>query len=327
MLRVFLALNILLLSLFACKGGYKSCKSKTINLNVIQNKNISIPLKNNQTLIYSTSPVNAKVIKHDPFLNLYLVKSKKYTQYPFRINNQLSLGQAAINNSIAVEGRIKKKQVGLNYLASYSEIVSSPSLLLSSCCNLEGIVTPQGIIQKEYLNNFINSKNVHYSDLGIRVVDEGKLIIVERVNPFDTNNQFKKNDRITHINGKKVNNASGLMMKILFSKVGTKFKVNIIRDGKKLLINTKSARRFGGGVISDTFLEQNGLYFSDDLTIMSIGKKYIKYGLNVGDRLIQVNGKKVNTIDDIRKNIVDFKHSASLLFSRNDFQFFVNINP
>ena len=77
MLRVFLALNILLLSLFACKGGYKSCKLKINNLNVIQNQNISIPLKNNQTLIYSTSPVNAKIIKHDPFLNLYLVESKK----------------------------------------------------------------------------------------------------------------------------------------------------------------------------------------------------------------------------------------------------------
>lgn len=327
MLRVFLALNILLLSLFACKGGYKSCKLKTNNLNVIQNQKLSIPLKNNQTLIYSRSAVNAKIIKHDPFLNLYLVKSKKPTQFPFLINNKLSLGMASVDKQMVIEGELKVKQVGLNSQATFSEAIFAPSLLLSSCCNLEGLVTPRGIIQKEYIEHFINSKNKHYSDIGIRVIADGKLIIINRVDPFEKNMKFIKGDCITHLNGKKIYNASELMMKILFSKVGTKLKVGIIRDGKKVVIDTKTKQRFGGGALSDTFLEKNGLYFSEDLTILSVGKKYKKLGLDIGDRLIQVNGKKVNTIADIRNNIDDFKHYAALLFSRNHFQFFININP
>ena len=327
MLRVFLALNLLLLSLYACKGGYKSCKLKTSNLNVIQNQNLVIPLKNNQTLIYSRSLVNYKIIKHDPFLNLYLVKSKKYTRFPFRINNKLSLGIASVDTKLAVEGRIKKHQVGLNSLASFSEPIFAPSLILSSCCNLEGIVTPSGIIQREYISHFINSKSNTYGDIGIRVVDDAKLIIVHRVNPFDKDMKFKKGDCITYINGKKVKNSSRFMMSILFSKVGAKLKVSIIRDGKKMIINTTTKERFGGGAVSDTFLEQNGLYFSENLTIISVGAKYKKYGLNIGDRLIQVNGKKVKSIEDIRKKIDDFKHFAALLFTRNGFQFFVNINP
>ncbi len=327
MLRVFLALNLFILSLLACNGGYKACKAKTSSLHVLQNQNIVIPLKNHQKLIYSTSLPNAKVIKHDPFLNLYLVENKNYVRYPFRINNSISKGRASVNDKRVIKGKLRTNQIGLNTLATYTKVVSAPSLLLGSCCNLEGLVTPNGIIQKEYLDHFINSKNKYYSDIGVRVIDEGKLIIIKRVNPFDKNMKFKKDDCITHLNGKRVKNASSFMMAILFSKLGTKFDIKIIRDGKKLSITTKTTQRFGGGFVSDTFLEQNGLYFSDNLTIIRIGKKYEKYGLDIGDRLIQVNGKKVSSISDIRETIDDFKHFASLLFTRKHFQFFVNINP
>lgn len=325
MLRVFLALNILLLSLFACKGGYKSCKLKINNLNVIQNQNISIPLKNNQTLIYSRSPVNAKIIKHDPFLNLYLVESKKHTQFPFRMNNKLSLGMASVDKQMATEGALKLEQVGLNSLGTFSEAIFAPSLLLSSCCNIEGLVTPSGIIQKEYVDHFINSKNRYYGDIGIRVIDDSNLIIIKYVDPFEKAMKFKKGDCITHINGKKVDSASYLMKEILFSKLDISLKVNIIRDGEKIVIDTKVKQRFGGGVLSDTFLEQSGLYLNDDLTISIVGKKYKNYGLHVGDKLLQVNGEQVNTIEDIRNNIDNFKHFPTLLLSRNHFQFFVNI--
>lgn len=327
MLRVFLALNFLLLNLLACKGGYDSCKLKLNNLNVIQNQNLIIPLKNNKTLIYSTSLVNYKIIKHDAFLNLYLVESKKYTRFPFRINSKISLGIASVDAKMAIEGRVKQKQVGLNALATFNEPIFTPSLILGSCCNIEGIVTPKGIIQREYISHFINSKNTHYGDIGIRVMDDAKLIIVKRVNPFDKTMQFKKGDCITHINGKKVTSSSGFMRSVLFSKVEKKLKISVIRDGKKITISTLTSRRFGGGAISDTFLEKNGLYFSNDLMILQVGKSYSKYGLAIGDKLLQVNGKKVKTIEDIRSNIDDFKHFASLLFSRNNFQFFVNINP
>ena len=59
---------------------------------------------------------------------------------------------------------------------------------------------------------------------------------------------------------------------------------------------------------------------------MKLSKEFKINGLKVGDKLLQVNGKKVSSISDIRDNIDDFKYHASLLFDRNDFQFFVNIN-
>ncbi len=327
MLRVFIALNLLLLSLLACNGSYKSCKLKTQNLNVIQGASLVVALKNNQTLVYSTQQPNVTIIKHDPFLNLYLLKSKKYIRYPFRINNKLSLTQASVSDSCITEGKIRTKQVGLNTLATFNEPIFAPSLLLDSCCNLEGLVTPKGIIQRDYLEHFIDSKNKYYGEIGVRVVDEDKLIIVKYVNPFDLSVRFKKGDCITHVNGKKILDASDFMKHVLFAKVGTQLKVMVVRNGKKILVKATLKQRFGGGVISDTFLEAKGLYFNEDLTLLSVGKKFKNFGLHIGDRLIQVNGKKVTKIEDIRIYIDDFKHFASLLFTRNNFQFFVHINP
>lgn len=326
MLRVFLALNILLISLYACKGGYKTCSKKVRDSHAIYKQSLQIPISKTQKLIYSTKIPNAKVIKHDPFLNLYLVEIRHGFKFPFRMNYKLSLGQAAVNSKMAIEGRIKRPQIGLNKLASFTEVVYAPSLLLNSCCSLEGLITPRGIIQKKYIDFFLKSKKVEYGDIGIRVSDKKREVVIDRVNPFDDSIKLKKGDIVLYMDSKRIRNSAELMRKILFSKVGKKHRLKVKRGSKLISIDCVTKKRFGGGAISDTFLEEKGFYFSENLTIVKISDTYRKYGLKVGDILLQVNGKKVNTIDDVRNNIDDFKYHASLLFTRENFQFFVNIN-
>jgi hypothetical protein len=325
MFRLFLALNFLLLNLFACKGGYDSCKLKINDSQSIKNQTIQIPVLNNKRLIYSKYIPNAKIIKHDPFLSLYLVHDRKKFKYPFKINNHLSLGVASVNDKKAIEGVLRKKQVGLNSFATFSEKVYAPSLLLNSCCALEGLVTPEGIIEKEYIERFLKSKTADYGDIGIRVEDSKKFIIIKRVNPFIKDNPFLEGDCVVGYDGKKINNSSTLMRKILFSKIGTTHTVKVKRDSKYFNFKVKTKKRYGGGYISDTFLEQKGIYFSENLTILKIANEFEGYGLKIGDRLIQVNGTQVADIIDIREHISDFKYFASLLFERDGFQFFVNI--
>jgi hypothetical protein len=325
MLRVLLALNFLFINLLACKGGYSICILKVKHTNVIQNQILKVPITKNKTLIYSNKKPNTKVIKHDPFLNLYLVDSNRNFKYPFRTNYKLSLGEAAVDNQLAIEGRINKEQIGLNKLANFSEVISAPSLLLNSCCALEGLVTPRGIIQKEYIDNFLKNKKVEYGDIGIRVKNLKSQVVVHRVNPFDMSVALKKGDIILEIDSKKVQSASHFMRKILFSKLGKKHTLKIKRADKILTLHVQTKKRYGGGEISDTFLEQKGLYFSKDLSIVKVSNYFKNYGLKIGDKLLQVNGKKVTGISDIRNNIDNFKFHASLLFSRDDFQFFVNV--
>lgn len=325
MLRLFFAINFLLLNLFACEGGYDSCVKKIIHSNTIINQNLQIPVKNKQRLIFTRDIPSATIIKHDPFLSLYLVKDNKAFKYPFRINMHLILGTAAVNDKMAIEGKINKQQVGLNSFATFNEVIFAPSLITNSCCSLEGIVTPQGIIQKEYIKRFLSKTPVSYADIGIRVQNSKKGVLVKYSNPFIKNNPFKEGDIIIAHNSKKVKEASTFMRNILFSKVGTTQKLKVKRASKLLSFNVKTSKRYGGGYISDTFLEQKGIYFSDELKIIRLEAKQKEYGLRLNDKLIMVNGVKVNSPSDVLENITNFKNYANLLFYRDGFEFFVRV--
>ena len=326
MFRLFLALNFLLLNLYACKGGFEACRLKTIHSDTISNQTLQIPVQNNKRLLFSKTTPNAKIIKHDPYLSLYLVEDKKNFKHPFIINSKLSLGTAAINNEIVTEGKILKHQVGLNIFALYSEPLFASSILLNSCCALEGIVTPNVMIEKEYLERFLKIKKVSYADIGIRVVDEKKLIIVNVSNPFMKNNPFKKDDCILELNGKKVKNSAIFMRDILFSKIGSTHKIKIKRDSKVLTLSVKSQKRVGGGYLSDTFLEFLGISFDKNAYIIKIEKKALQYQLKLGDKLLGINGENIKSEEDILEILAKSKKSSHLLFQRGQFQFFVTVN-
>ena len=326
MLRLFILISILFLDIFACKGGYISCKKKLIDSNSYKNNIFQIPVTRYKRLVFSSVKPKAKILKEDPFLHLYLIQTDKYFPFPFKINNFLSFGVASVNTKNAIEGKIIKQQVGLNHLATFSEKVQTPSLLTNSCCALEGIVTYKGIIQKEYIERFLNTKDTYYSDIGIRLYDSDKNVKVKRSNPFKKDNPFKNNDIILSFDGKRVKTSASLMRKILFSKIGSKHNIKIKRGSKILRFKVTTFKRIGGGYKSDTFLESKGLYFNNKLIIEKINGIFKKYGLKVGDKLLKINDKFVYNFDDLGMYIDAFNKKSSLLFERDRFQFFININ-
>lgn len=325
MIRLLLLLNLLFINLFSCQGGYNSCINKVKDSNTIQSSSLAIPVSGNRLLVYSKNTPNAKIIKHDPFLSLYLIEDRKKFAYPFKINMRQQLGTAMVNDKRAIEGKVLNEQVGLNMLSTFSEKLLFPSLLTSSCCSLEGIVTSRGIIDKNYIKRFLSSSTATYSDIGIRVENDNGLVIVTSSNPYIENNPFKKGDCIVALDGKKVNKASVFMRKILFSKIGSKHKIKIKRNKKMMTFNILSSKRYGGGDVSDTFLEQKGIYFDETLHIVKLPEHLKNYGLLIGDQLMQVNGVVVKSQDELLQYIENFKDFSSLLFSRRKFQFFVNI--
>jgi len=324
-LRLFLFFNLLFLNLYACKGGYDSCKAKIKDSHTIQECSLYIPVNKNQRLVYSKTKPTQKIIKHDPFLNLYLIEDKKGFKHPFKINMQTQLGYASVNASDAVEGKIVKKQIGLNSLAVFSEPIVYPSILTSSCCSLEAIVTPDGIIEKEYLKRFISSTTADYSDIGIRVDDEKGYIIVIASNPYLKENPVKRADCILAYDGVKMKNSAEFMRRVLFSKIGSTHTLKLKRGAKILTYKVKTKKRDGGGEISDTFLEFSGIFFNKKLEVVKLSKGFEKYGLLPGDKLIQVHGIRIKNQDELRKYLEDYKDFSTLLFERDKFEFFVNI--
>jgi len=325
-LKLFLALNFLFLNLQACKNGFDACKLKVIDSNSIIKQTLQIPLEANQKLVFSKKTPTSKIIKHDPYLSLYLIEVSKNFKYPFRLNDKPLLGTAAVNKNEIIEGRVIQKQVGLNSFAKYSETIPFPALLLNSCCALEGIITPKGIIQRAYIERFLKIKEVSYSDIGIRVKDKKKLVVVNVSNHFFKNNKFKKGDYILELNGEKVKDSAGFMKNILFSKIGSVHKVKIKRGTKIMVFSAKSQKREGGGFLSDIFLKFLGLSFDENLYITKIEKKALKYQLKLGDKLLHINRKRSITQDEILEILEDKNKSLNLLFLRDRFQFFMTVN-
>lgn len=343
MLRLFLVLSFLFLNLLACKGGYDSCKQKTIDSLSVEGNSLQIPIKNNQRLVFSIKTPNAKIIKHDPYLSLYIVEDRKSFKYPFRINNKLTLAIAAVNDKIVCEGNIIRHQVGLNRFAEFSEPLFAPSILLNSCCELEGIITHRGIIEKDYIERFLKIHKVSYSDVGIRVKDDKNLVLVTASNPFVKDNPFKVGDCILEFDGKKVETSATLMKNILFSEIDSNHKVKIKRDKKIFTVDAKSEKRYGGGYLYDGFVVQGtkrysggylnktlleflGISFDENLGVLSIEPNVKKYNLRIGDKLLEINGKKIKNESDIFKELQNSKKSANVLFRRGQFQFFIRVD-
>jgi hypothetical protein len=267
-----------------------------------------------------------KIIKHDPFLSLYLVEDDKKFKYPFRVNMNYAMGTLAVDNKRVIEGIILKKQIGLDSFATFSEEISTPSLILNSCCALEGITTDRGIIEKEYIERFLKAKSVSYADFGIKIKEMNSLPVVENINPFIKVNPFKKDDIILEMDGKKIKNASKFARDILFSEIGTTHSVKIKRGEKIILVAAESQNRVSGGFYRNSFLYHMGILFDENLTITKIEKSAEQYGLKVGDKLIQIGTKSVKNEETLSEFAQSSEKPANLLFERDHFQFFVKLN-
>ena len=328
MLRVFIALCVFLFSnLYACKGGYDSCIKKIKHSKSIQNNILSIPISKYKRLVFSRTKPKQRILKHDPFLSLYIVRDKNGFKYPFKINMSYPSGIGMVTDKSAKEVKIIKRQIGLSQLAKINTKIIAPSILTNSCCSLEGIVTKRGIIEKAYIKRFISNKDVRYADIGIRVKDTKKGIVVVSYDPYMKNNPFKKGDYILAMDGRKVRQSSTLMQRILFSRIGALHTVKVLRNTKIKNIKVRGQKRLSGGYKIETYLEQYGLTFDKNLYIIKIDRSKKFYGLKLGDQLFKVNKNRVKTQEDVMKYISDFKFHPALLFERNgNFQFFVNMD-
>jgi hypothetical protein len=307
---------------FGCAGGFASCVEKMKITHVVVGDTLYIPISATQTLVYSKKPI-ANAIKHDPFLSLYLVEAK--SKYFFKLNKYLSLGEAVVNEKMALEIKIREPQFGLNKLATLNQAAFAPGLLLNSCCFIEGIVTPRGVIEKEYIARFLNTKELDYGDAGVQLEVKNKECVVVAKDPFSTSSPFEIGDVILLFDGKKMA-CHKINQNILFAKIGSSHKLRVKRGAENLDLSTIVKKRYGGGALSDTFLESRGIYLDKSLHVIRVEEKAKPYGLLLGDLLLGANGTKVSSQQELQKALSTPKDGVNLLLQRTGFQFFVQIN-
>lgn len=312
---------------------FKQCYKKDIKSIVYFGDTKAIAISKHYAVAYLKKKPKHPFIKYDPFLNLYLFYSKK-TLYPVKLKktDKLTLGEwlASMDDNSIYVGNFAQRGVGLNIFFRQNSKTPPNSMISCLCCEIYGIGMGDGkFISSNLIKRFLNSKSVNYGDIGVRFAKRGKNIIVSSANPMFKNQKLKAGDIIKKIDDKRVKKVEDAENHILFQKIGKIVKLQFLRDDKLLTQKIKIQKRYGGGELGDSFLEEKGIFFDKNLKIKNIQKGSFaqKIGLCIGDKLLQIDRKSVTSEDSIRRVFSKIKKTkVNLLFDRNDFQFFIKVN-
>jgi len=310
--------------LLACQSDYTQCQQKVVDGHVLSSNMLALPISKKHTLIYSnTKPSDSKILKHDENLHLYLVEDKHPFKYPFELKDHTHQRSASITNKSITMGHITNHQVGISKFANFSSPIMTPSIIMDECCRVSAIATSTGLIESNYLEAFIHSKNQNVADLGFRVESKNNSIHVNAIDCSLEDMPVMMGDKVLSLNGKNISSPS-LLMKAIFSlNVEDNATLGVLRNSEKLNLHVKVLKRYGGGFNSDTFLERFGMYFDKELCLVEDAPTY---KLKTNDCLLEVNFVKVHNFNETREMMGICSDKVSLLFERSHFQFFVHPN-
>jgi serine protease Do len=139
-------------------------------------------------------------------------------------------------------------------------------------------------------------------------------------------------DVVVEVNGEKVKDSNDLKLKISNIEPGTKVEVKAIRDGKEQVftvtveeldpaetkVETKSSDKDLGITVREltpTLARRYGLETQEGLIITQV-KNYSeadRKGLAAGDIILEVNRKKVATVDEMEKMMAKFESGQAII--------------
>jgi hypothetical protein len=259
------------------------------------------------------------ITKRNPLLGLYLIEVNltniKFEPMLFRkIRSPLRF---AIDDETYVPGKIKKQQIGLNF-AEFSEMIEDNLMIISGCCVTAGLsIGGNKYIEADYLKHFIESDDKYLSDIGARFKEVDGKIIVDEVNPFFTDNPFLEGDEILYFNDEPVSNLADFMKQILFVKKDTQVKIEVLRNNELFEFKIKTAILRGGGFLSDTFLENIGVWFDKNLNVTNVhaGSAFAKKHLKNHYHLISINDQTFKNEKEIRQFLSKIKNHIPDFFT------------
>lgn len=307
---------------YACsKDGLALCRQKTIDSNSTTSQTLQIPLTGNKRLFFSPYKTpDGKIIKHDPLLALYIVENPNGFRFPFKIEAADKKDIAMVNADGVTHIKIAEHQDGVDKLASVVGGCPAPALLLSGCCALEGLATPKGIIEKEYLVHFLADGFSGYSDFGV-VVDEKSGVVVQ-IDPF-YNHGFVVGDLILAFNTKSIGKET--LKEMLFCKVGSIGRFKIKRGDKEFELAVVSRQKKSGVFVPNESLDAVGIYFDAQMKIVKLKEDAQERGLKAGDQILAINSKEVQNSQDFATALSSASDEFVLLIRRDGFDFTIVI--
>ena len=292
-------------------------------------------------------------VKFDPYLGLYLVASDAKLE-PMKMaddNATKTSDWVSVTRDLnaTVYGHVKAQAQALGELDVLTFDVNGTGAVLSPCCKLRGIaVGGDKFVPSRYLRHFAAYKDVYYGDVGAVFEERDSKLYVKSVDPLGRGAVLMAGDEILSVNGEKMQSLRELNERILFAKKGERLKFEIRRgeDVVKFSVAvsdevkkeqktvpktdeniTKIAPKPQPAPNTDASRVQKlyGLTFDEKLRVKSVDGESdaARFGLRVGDKLIQVGAKIVKNRKEALALIAK-NRGQRLLFRRDGFDFFYN---
>jgi hypothetical protein len=333
----------LLISLFLVFGvvnatsftypDFKQCYKKNLKSFVYFGDIRAVAVTKHLAVAYSKVKPKVDYIKYDPFLNLYLFYSKKPLK-PVRLRSSylLKVGEwvAGMDDKSLYVGNFASNNDMIDSIYLQNANLKENSIISCLCCEVYGLGVGEGkFIGSELIRRFMHTKgDISYGDIGVRFTKRGDSFFVSSINPFYKEQPLKVGDKILRVNGKEIFSLKQLRRAVLFAKPNSKLKIKLLRGNALFEVDVKVFKKISGGVLGDSFLEKRGIYFDEKLQIKKVSKDSFasKIGLKKGDKLLMIDGIKMENEDDLKSYLSNTKKGEfQLLFDRDDFQFFVHL--
>ena len=294
-------------------------------------------------------------VKFDPYLGLYLVASDVKLE-PMKMADDNATKKSdwvSVTRDLnaTVYGHVKAQAQALGELDVLTFDVNGTGAVLSPCCKLRGIaVGGDKFVPSRYLRHFAAYKDVYYGDVGAVFEERDGKLYVKSVDPLGRGAALMVGDEILSVNGEKFESLRELNERILFAKKGERLKFEIMRGDEVLKFGvavsddaakkeqkapTKADKKTASSDAKPQSIPQSsdaasvqklyGITFDEKLIVKSVDASSgaAKFGVRVGDKLIQVGQKAVSS----RKEALGLLAKGggqNLLFRRNGFDFFYN---
>ncbi|WP_033771201.1 PDZ domain-containing protein [Helicobacter pylori] len=282
-------------------------------------------------LYYSkTYPKHAKVIKSDPFIGLYLLQSTP-SAYAYTLRDldkdALTRPMASVGANQAKEARLLSLQKGYDRYARIAQEIQKNGVISNICYQMLGLgVGGNSFIETKFIKRFLSQQEPYYGDIGVRIEDKNKRLVVVQFDPFFPKNPFLKNDEILAINDQKIHSLAEFEWVVSNLKYQSLVRVKIKRNRQIKEVTLQVNKRYGGFLLKDTFLERYHIALNERFIITQIGS-HLPKGLDflkLGDRILWVNRK------DVAFNPKALREALSapkieLLVWRKGFEFYIKI--
>lgn len=337
------------------QDDFNACFEKNLPAMVNVAGNGGIAIASNLIAVPKGETPVKNYVKFDPYLGLYLVASDVKLE-PVKMSDDNATKKSdwvSVTRDLnaTVYGHVKAQAQALGELDVLTFDVNGTGAVLSPCCKLRGIaVGGDKFVPSRYLRHFAAYKDVYYGDVGAVFEEKDGKFYVKSVDPLGRGAALMAGDEILSVNGEKFESLRELNERILFAKKGERLKFEIKRGDEVLRFGvavsddaakkeqrapTKADKKAAASDAKPQSIPQSsdaasvqklyGITFDEKLTVKRVDASSgaAKFGVRVGDKLIQVGQKAVSS----RKEALSLLAKGggqNLLFRRNGFDFFYN---